>query len=185
MGKEGETVLRDKPPKALKLAFKVPTLIYRVGLGSLLGKRFVLLIHRGRKSGLERRVVLEVIKYEAEPQAAAVLSGWGERSQWYRNLEASPPIAVVIGRERWVEPVRVFLEPDEVVEVVEEYRRNHRFLMWVLDRFFGWPRGASPDELRRLARELTVVMFSPHQPVPEAAEFPFARSKGNPKVDSQ
>jgi deazaflavin-dependent oxidoreductase (nitroreductase family) len=153
--------LRDKPPALLTAVFKVPTLIYRAGLGHLLGKRFLLLVHRGRKSGLERRVVLEVIHYEAKPTYAAVLSGWGKRSQWFRNIEASPPLAVWIGKDRWLEPEFIVLEPDEVVEVVEEYRRNHRLLMWTLDRFFGWPRNISDEQRRELMRELTVVFFRP------------------------
>jgi deazaflavin-dependent oxidoreductase (nitroreductase family) len=136
-------------------------LIYRAGLGRLLGKRFLLLVHRGRKSGLERRVVLEVIHFEAKPTYAAVLSGWGKRSQWFRNIEASPPLAVWIGEDRWLEPEFLVLEPDEVVEVVEEYRRNHRLLMWTLDRFFGWPRNIGDERRRELMRDLTVVFFRP------------------------
>jgi deazaflavin-dependent oxidoreductase (nitroreductase family) len=153
--------LREKPPAALKLAFKVPTLIYRLGLGRLLGRRFLLLVHRGRKSGRERRVVLEVISYEAEPSAAAVLSGWGERSQWFRNLQAGPPVAVEIGGERWIGARHEVLGPEKAVEVVEEYRRNHRLLMSFLEHFFGWPRDASEEERRRLAGDLRVVVFRP------------------------
>jgi deazaflavin-dependent oxidoreductase (nitroreductase family) len=181
--------LRDKPPAALRLAFKVPTLIYRAGLGRLLGTRFLLLVQRGRKSGLERRVVLEVIHYETKPHYAAVLSGWDKRSQWFRNVHASPPLAVWIGKERWLEPEFTVLEPDEVVEVVEEYRRNHGILMWTLDRFFGWPWKAGEEQRRELARDLTVVVFSPAKPTPDpeapAAELPFwVRSKAHPQVNS-
>jgi deazaflavin-dependent oxidoreductase (nitroreductase family) len=181
-------VLRENPPASLKLTFKIPTLIYRAGLGRLLGKRFLLLVHRGRKSELERQVVLEVIHHEANPPSAAVLSGWGTRSQWFRNIQASPPLAVCIGRERWAEPEVAVLEPDEVVEVVEEYRRNHGFLMWTLDRFFGWPWKATAEEKGELARDLTVIMFSPAKvPDDEAAatELPFGvRSKIDPQANS-
>lgn len=157
--------MRERPPAALKLAFKVPTLLYRIGLGRLLGKRFLLLVHRGRKSGLERRAVLEVIECEAGPRSAVVLSGWGDRSQWFRNLQAAPPLAVEVGGESWLRPRFEVLEPDRAVEVVEEYRRDHPLLMSVLDRFFGWPRKASEEERRRLARDLCVVEFSAGTPV--------------------
>ena len=153
--------LREKPPALLKLAFKAPTLIYRAGLGRLMGRRFLMLAHRGRKSGLERRVVLEVIHYEADPPFAAVLSGWGKRSQWFRNIQGSPPLAVWVGKDRWPKPGFTVLEPDEVVEVVEEYRRKHALLAWSLDRFFGWPRNASEEQRRELMRNLTVVFFHP------------------------
>jgi len=149
--------MREKPPATLRLAFKIPTLIYRVGLGRLLGRRFLLLVHRGRKSRLERRTVLEVISYEADPPTAVVLSGWGERSQWFRNLQAAPPVAVSLGGERWLSPAFEVLDPERAVEVVEGYRRDHRLLMSLLDRFFGWPRKASEEERRALERELCVV----------------------------
>lgn len=153
--------MREKPPAALRIAFKIPTLIYRVGLGRLLGRRFLLLVHRGRKSGLERRTVLEVVKYEADPPAATVLSGWGDRSEWYRNLEAAPPVAVEIGGERWLEPRLEPLQPDGAAEVLEAYRRDHPLPMSMLDRVFGWPRDASEEERGRLARDLRLVVFSP------------------------
>lgn len=183
-------MLREKPPAVLKIAFKVPTLVYRVGLGRLMGKRFLLLAHRGRKSGLERRVVLEVIHYEEKPTFAAVLSGWGERSQWFRNIRASPPLAVWIGEERWLEPELTILEPEEVVEVVEEYRRDHGFLMWTLDRFFGWPRNATEEQRRVLARELTVVVFAPSTRTGDedarvGEPLPGVRSKTDPQANSR
>jgi deazaflavin-dependent oxidoreductase (nitroreductase family) len=156
--------VRDEAPAAMKVAFRVPTLVYRIGLGGLLGRRFLQLVHRGRKSGLERRVVLEVIRYEADPPSATVLSGWGERSQWFRNIRANAPVAVWIGGERWLLPEHIVLEPDQVAEVVEEYRRSHGILMWVLERFFGWPWRTSEEQRKQLARDLTAIVFRPsHQ----------------------
>ena len=191
--------MRERPPKILRLAFKVPTLIYRAGLGRVLGRRFLLLVHRGRKTGLERRVVLEVIRYRDDPPAAAVLSGWADRSQWFRNLQAAPPVSVSIGGEGWEQPECEFLEPDDVVEAIEEYRSHHRLLMSSLDRFFGWPRDASEEERRRLARELHVIEFRPAREPgdePVASENPAAediasaahfgvRSRGVPEADGR
>jgi hypothetical protein len=38
-------------PRTLRAAFRLPELLYRSGLGSLLGRRFLRLSHRGRRSG--------------------------------------------------------------------------------------------------------------------------------------
>ena len=40
---------------------RAPIWLYRLGLGGLLGRRFLLLTYTGRKSGRPRQVVLEVV----------------------------------------------------------------------------------------------------------------------------
>lgn len=39
---------RSRPTGALRLAFRLPIYLYRLGLGQLLGHRFMLLTHRAR-----------------------------------------------------------------------------------------------------------------------------------------
>jgi hypothetical protein len=56
--------LESKPAGALRLAFRLPIYLYRLDLGWLLGHRFLLFAHLGRKSGLLRETVLEVILYD-------------------------------------------------------------------------------------------------------------------------
>jgi F420H(2)-dependent quinone reductase len=56
--------------------------------------------------------VLEVIRYDPATRESVVPSGWGERSDWYRNIKASPALEVQTGGERYV-PVQRFLAPDE------------------------------------------------------------------------
>ena len=47
----------------LRRLFQAPVYLYRCGGGRLLGHRFLLLIHVGRRSGLRRHTILEVIEY--------------------------------------------------------------------------------------------------------------------------
>jgi hypothetical protein len=65
-----ETTLREKqltrwlpsrPNRVLGYVLRLPSYLYRLRLGGLLGHRFLLLTHRGRKSGLTRRTPLEVL----------------------------------------------------------------------------------------------------------------------------
>ncbi len=71
--------LKSKPAGALRLAFRLPIYLYRLDLGRLLGHRFLLLVHRGRESGLLRETVLEVIMYNPATGESVVLSAWGEK----------------------------------------------------------------------------------------------------------
>jgi hypothetical protein len=43
--------IRSRPSGALRMAFKLPTYLYRLNLGWLMGYRVLLLTHRGRRSG--------------------------------------------------------------------------------------------------------------------------------------
>src|SRR5579884_3012404 len=70
------------PSRLLRSALRVPVFLYRAGLGGLFGHHFLLLTHRGRKSGRVYQTVLEVVRYEPESGESVVVSGWGERSDW-------------------------------------------------------------------------------------------------------
>jgi deazaflavin-dependent oxidoreductase (nitroreductase family) len=70
---------------------KAPVTLWRLGLGPVLGRVFILLTARGRKSGQPRRTA--VARWEVNGQ----LYGWcpyGERAQWYRNVVADPRVTL-------------------------------------------------------------------------------------------
>ena len=65
--------LRSKPTGASRLAFRLPIYLYRLDLGWILGHRFLMLVHQGRRSGLLRETVLEVILYDPDTSQSVVL----------------------------------------------------------------------------------------------------------------
>jgi deazaflavin-dependent oxidoreductase (nitroreductase family) len=79
--------------------FRAPVYLYRWNLGWLLGKRMILIEHTGRKSGRARRSVLEVTAVrDGRP---IIVSGFGTKSDWYRNVMADPEVEVTWGRDRF------------------------------------------------------------------------------------
>lgn len=104
-------LFRSRPARVLRLLFRLPIYLYRLNLGWLVGHRGLLLVHRGRKSGRVYQTVLEVIFYDPETRESVVLSGWGEKADWYRNIKASPALEVQTGRQRYV-PSQRFLAPE-------------------------------------------------------------------------
>lgn len=72
-----------------RLAVRLPILLFRVGLGPLFGKRLLLLHHVGRFSGLDRRVILEVVSHDPADASWTVASGFGPKADWYQNLHAA------------------------------------------------------------------------------------------------
>src|SRR5215212_7433167 len=78
--------IRSKPSGLLRIAFRLPIHLYEHRLGWLIGHRLLLLTHRGRKSGRIRQTPLEVIRYDPATEESVVVSAWGEKADWYRNL---------------------------------------------------------------------------------------------------
>ncbi|MCU7730982.1 nitroreductase family deazaflavin-dependent oxidoreductase [Actinoplanes sp. KI2] len=82
-----EIVDRPGPPTGLgRLLWRLPILLYRCGLGPLLGHRVMLLTHTGRTTGKPRQAVVEVVFEDQRGYVAA--SGFGPRADWYRNVMA-------------------------------------------------------------------------------------------------
>lgn len=76
-----------RPGHLLRLLFRTPIVLYRMRMGWLLGGRFLLLAHTGRKTGKTRRTVIEVVAHDQSVPEVAVIAAWGERAQWVRKPE--------------------------------------------------------------------------------------------------
>ena len=79
-------------------------------LGELSGESFCYVTTRGRRSG--RPHVIE-IWFGVRDSTVYLLSGGGDRSDWLRNLQANPAVAVRIGNRSWQANARVVTHPDE------------------------------------------------------------------------
>ncbi|XAS75211.1 nitroreductase family deazaflavin-dependent oxidoreductase [Dermatophilaceae bacterium Sec6.4] len=75
---------------------RAPIWLYRAKLGFLFGSRLLMLEHVGRTSGLRRYVALEIVDHPA-PGRYVVVSGFGEKAQWFRNVRANPQVRVYLG----------------------------------------------------------------------------------------
>ena len=142
----------------LWLAFRVPILLYRLNLGWLFGHRMLLVTHRGRRTGQIRQTALEVVRYDAKSREAIVVSAWGERGDWYRNLRANPAVEVAIGSERY-QPTQRFLTTDEIEAELTDYQRRHPLLMRVFGALLGFPVDGTVEARRRFAESVRMVAF--------------------------
>ncbi len=151
---------RSKPTGVSRLAFRLPLYLYRFGLGWLLGHRFLLLTHFGRKTGLLHQTVLEVFLYDSTNRESVVVSAWGEKADWYRNLQKTPAVEVQTGRERY-RLVQRFLSPEEVYAALARYERRHPWAAWIFAKLFGYPLGGSEATRRAFTGSVTQVAFRP------------------------
>ncbi|MFZ3234097.1 MAG: nitroreductase family deazaflavin-dependent oxidoreductase [Stellaceae bacterium] len=149
----------------MRRLFRLPAYFYRWRLGWLLGHRFLLLIHVGRRSGRRRCTVLEIAEYRPEGPEAIVISAFGHDADWLRNLEATPASPeVVIGSRRFPASCRILGE-EEAIRVLGGYERRNRLvapiIRLVLSRLLGWRYDGSTEHRRRLAAQLPFVAFRP------------------------
>ena len=151
-----------KPKGMLRYFFRAPVYLYRWRLGWLLGRRFLLLTHFGRRTGVRHQTVLEVMEYRKEGPAAVVMSGFGRNSDWLLNIEANSKAEVVISSQRFIAAHRVLSE-EEAVRVVEGYERRNWFaapiVRMVLSRLVGWPYHDTNEDRHRLVRQLPLIEF--------------------------
>lgn len=152
---------RPAPPRGvLRWLLSLPTHLYRAHLGFLLGHRFLVLVHEGRRTGQRHETPLEVIRYDPSTEEATVVAGWGRKTAWLHNVEAGLAREVWIGRTRYVPAVRQ-LDIDEAVAVLERYERrsglSHSLVWAVLSRLLGWRYDGTPAARRRAATQLPML----------------------------
>ncbi len=121
---------------------RAPVHLYRARLGFLFGSRMLMLEHIGRKSGARRYVVLEVIDHP-EPDTYVVISGFGTRAQWFRNLQSHPSGRVWTGLRAAVPAAARVLSPEEAAASLQSYITRHRrawnALKPAIENTFGAP----------------------------------------------
>jgi deazaflavin-dependent oxidoreductase (nitroreductase family) len=143
-----------RPSSGLKRwLFRAPIWLYRIGLGGLMTKRMVLLNHIGRKSGKTRQAVVEVAKHDKDSDAYYVASGWGAKSDWYRNLLANPGITIQVGWRK-MKVTAVSLTPEQSGEAMVEYAHNYPTAAKVLSkRLLGYEVDGTDEDYYALGRD--------------------------------
>ncbi|WP_433195072.1 nitroreductase family deazaflavin-dependent oxidoreductase [Nocardia sp. CA-107356] len=133
---------------------RAPIGLIRARLGFLFGGRILLLEHIGRKSGLPRYAVLEVVSHP-KPDTFVIASGFGRGSQWYRNLAVEPHCRVSVGWRNRAPAMARMLDQDECRAVLADYRIRHPKAYRELAGMIEEAIGTSIDEVPLV--ELTLV----------------------------
>ncbi|MFN2117894.1 MAG: nitroreductase family deazaflavin-dependent oxidoreductase [Candidatus Promineifilaceae bacterium] len=151
-----------QPPKGLKrLMFRAPIWLYNIGLGSLLGGRFLLLNHTGRKSGQPRQTVLEVVNFDPSTGTYYIASGFGKKSDWYLNIKKTPEVEIQVGSKTMPVTAHV-LEADESGKRMVDYARRHPHAAKELMRICGYEVDGSTEDYFTMGHDfISIVSLSP------------------------
>ena len=152
------------PRGLLRLFLRLPVALYRLRLGWMLGRRFLLLTHTGRQTGKPHDTVIEVMRRDADTGAVMVAAAWGDRADWFRNLQAHPAAKITMGPKTWAVRAEVLPVEDGAQELYV-YATDHPAAFHEIIRLVTGERveGTMP-ECRRLAERIPIVAFNPTHP---------------------
>lgn len=94
----------DRLRRGFRLFNRFMLVMWRLGLGKLVniwpqvGGQIMVLVHTGRRSGQTRRTPVNYVRVNGDVYCTA---GFGERSDWYRNLCANPQVEVWLPEGRY------------------------------------------------------------------------------------
>jgi deazaflavin-dependent oxidoreductase (nitroreductase family) len=157
-------LLSARPGPLLHRALKIPLLLYRVGLGWLFGHHLARITHVGRRSGRVRQTVVEVLRFDARTGVIVVAAGWGGRTGWYRNVQATDALEIRSGVTAY-RPTRRFLTADETYAEVRSYIRRYPWLARVVLPVLLGISATAPEQRQRemVAATLRGVVFAPRR----------------------
>jgi deazaflavin-dependent oxidoreductase (nitroreductase family) len=155
------TFTHKKPTGILRTLLRAPIWLYRCNLGWMMGRRFLLLTHTGRKSGLKRQTVIEVVSYDKATGVYYVGAAWRDKSDWYRNIQQNPVVGVQV--RNCQSQARAEEVPTKTGEAhLWEYAQKHpiafRELVMVM---LGEHLPADKETCRKVAESVPVISLTP------------------------
>lgn len=155
--------VQQRPRGLSRWLFRLPILLYHLGLGWLLGGRFLLLTHTGRKTGLSHQTVLEVVNYDQDTDTYYVAVGFGPKTDWYRNLLKTPQATIQV-KSRQLAVIADPLTPEASGTAMVDYARRHPTAARNLSRLLDYQvHQGTAEEYRRVGQEL--VQFVALRPI--------------------
>jgi deazaflavin-dependent oxidoreductase (nitroreductase family) len=150
---------KDGVGPVFKWIFKIPILYYKLGLGWMLEKRFLLLTTTGRKSGKPRHTPLEFV-HNPQDDSYRVLPGWGGNTDWYKNLRHNPHVNVQVGRRKFA-AVAETAPDEEAAEFMMNASHRHPSMDKVWNRWSDKPVDGTLESYVHAARWFPSVRLKP------------------------
>jgi deazaflavin-dependent oxidoreductase (nitroreductase family) len=93
-----------------------------------------MLTHIGRNSGLERKVVLEVVAFNPEKKSYFVAAGWRGQADWFKNIQVNPSVTFTVGAQEFKATAQV-VPVEEAAGIFHIYAFHHKQAFRELTRF--------------------------------------------------
>jgi len=139
-----------------KWAFRAPLLLWRMGLGPVIGKIIMVITTTGHKSKQPRHNMAEYYTLDGKKYTVCA---YGKKAAWYKNIKADPRVTVqTAGGTQSMEAVRV-TDDEELLQVVELFMHRNSTLT---GRYLA-SLGIKPDRSDLLTKKdrLYLLRFDP------------------------
>ncbi len=139
--------------------------MFRLGLGPYISNPYtgyiMVITTTGRRSGLPHRTPVNFIE---EAGQVYCMAGFGERSDWYRNVRANPRVHVWVGGHGWEGQAELVTDQSQWVPLYRRIAGRAGFA----DRAFTKLQFShlSDDEILSLAGQTPVVRIRLDRPLP-------------------
>jgi len=150
----------------LRQLFRLPILLWRLGLGRLVGRLFMVLTTTGRSSGQPRRVAIEYHEFRGRKY---VMAAWPQ-SDWYRNIVHQPLVTVQTAGGAEPATARRIVDPGELNEAYDFVESNPVFRRWL--RVLGV--ASDREEFIASGDRLHLLTFDPtdqETPLPQSGDL--------------
>lgn len=154
--------LEKRPNGFLKFFFRIPVWMHKLGFGGwekLIGAQWMLLTTVGRKSGKPRDTMVDVMDYDAATDTYYIEAAYGDRADWYKNMQANPVFEGRVGRRKFQARATPLTNEGAGELMVQFYRKKPAYTRSVMAmvgmKFEG------EDELRVLGSKLTLLAVTP------------------------
>lgn len=141
------------------MLFRLPLVLYSLGLGSLMGMQ-ILLVTVGRRTGRHHKVAVDIIEHNKTKDTYYINAAFGTHSDWYLNLKSNPIVQAQIGRRKLT--VRTATLPlNEAEDILVKFVSRHPYYTHIMMRLIGVKISWSEEDVRALASEMPVIKCTP------------------------
>ena len=138
---------------------KLHRVLYKLGLGPIIGKIILLLTTTGRKTGLKRVTPLQYEEIDGKYYLGAAR---GLMADWVRNIQADPQVEVRVKSSSFQGQAEVVTDPCRVADFVEVRLQRHPFMIGlIMQRAHGLSKHPSREQLEKLAEKEALVVITP------------------------
>ncbi|MAS36593.1 MAG: hypothetical protein CL610_21490 [Anaerolineaceae bacterium] len=138
---------------------RLPIWLYRLGFGWLMGRLGLMVLTTwGRNSGLPRHTAIE---YRVHGSKIYIVSAWGRRPNWYRNLIEQPVVRVRMGGRVCSGRAEVISDAGEALRVLYLFRKRAPFIYDPILAYLSDHQSVNSRTLPNVSHKFTIVRISP------------------------
>jgi deazaflavin-dependent oxidoreductase (nitroreductase family) len=132
--------------------------LYASGMGWVVGWLILLLRHTGRKTG---KIYATPLQYEKIGETYCIGAARGSRSDWFRNLQASPLVNVSVGKKQFMARAEAVTDPQRVADFLQQRLQRHPLMVGMMMKLHHLPMRPSRDQLLELSKMTALVILHP------------------------